>query len=151
MLKPMSVSDVELRRATVADDSAIRALLSAAGLPVADVDVSRQVFIVATAGGQTDGCVGLEIHGAAALLRSLAVREQRRGAGVGDALFARARELAAAHRVETLFLLTTSASQFFGRRGFITVDRSMVPADLAGSAQFAGLCPTSATCMMLKL
>jgi amino-acid N-acetyltransferase len=151
MLKVMSASNVELRRATVADDSAIRELLAAAGLPVADVDATRQVFIVATADGQTEGCVGLELHGAAALLRSLAVRAQRRGAGVGQALLARARELAVAHRVETLFLLTTSASQFFGRRGFIAVDRAVVPADLAGSAQFAGLCPSSATCMMLKL
>ena len=147
----MSASNLELRPATVADDSAIRGLLTAAGLPVADVDATRQAFIVATADGQTEGCVGLEIHGAAALLRSLAVREQRRGGGVGNALLARARALAVAHRVETLFLLTTSASQFFGRRGFITVDRSIVPADLAGSAQFAGLCPTSATCMMVKL
>ena len=147
----MRASNIELRPATAADDSAIRGLLTAAGLPVADVDATRQAFIVATADGQTEGCVGLDIHGAAALLRSLAVREQRRGVGVGDALLARARELAAAHGVETLFLLTTSASQFFARRGFITVDRSIVPADLAGSAQFAGLCPTSATCMMLKL
>ena len=147
----MRASNIELRPATAADDSAIRGLLTAAGLPVADVDATRQAFIVATADGQTEGCVGLDIHGAAALLRSLAVREQRRGVGVGDALLARARELAAAHGVETLFLLTTSVSQFFARRGFITVDRSIVPADLAGSAQFAGLCPTSATCMMLKL
>ena len=115
------------------------------------MDATRQAFIVATADGQTEGCVGLDIHGAAALLRSLAVREQRRGVGVGDALLARARELAAAHGVETLFLLTTSVSQFFARHGFITVDRSIMPADLAGSAQFAGLCPTSATCMMVKL
>jgi amino-acid N-acetyltransferase len=147
----MSASNSDLRPATAADEVAIRDLLSAAGLPVTDVDLTRQVFVVATADGQADGCVGLEIHGAAALLRSLAVRAQRRGTGVGDALLARARALAVARGVETLFLLTTSASQFFGRRGFITVDRSVVPADLAGSAQFAGLCPTSATCMMSKL
>src|SRR5688572_8581041 len=147
----MRVSDVELRPATGADESVLRSLLSAAGLPVADLDATRQLFIVATAGGQVEGCVGLELHGAAALLRSLAVREQRRGAGVGNALLARARALAVAQRAETLFLLTTSADQFFARRGFITVDRSTVPADVAGSAQFAGLCPTSATCMMLRL
>jgi amino-acid N-acetyltransferase len=151
VLKPMSVSTVELRPATVADDPAIRGLLAAAGLPVADVDTARQDFIVAAAGGQIDGCIGLERHGAAAILRSLVVREQRRGAGVGVALFERARELAGSHRVETLFLLTTSASQFFGRRGFTTVDRSLVPDEIARSAQFTGLCPTSATCMMLKL
>jgi amino-acid N-acetyltransferase len=151
VLKPMSVSDIELRPATSADAPAIRSLLSAAGLPVADLDATRQLFIVATSNGQIEGCVGLERHGAAALLRSLAVREQRRGAGVGDALLARARELAVAQRAEALFLLTTSAEQFFARRGFITVDRAMVPADVAGSAQFAGLCPTSAICMMLKL
>lgn len=145
------MSDVELRTATVADESAIRGLLSVTGLPVADVDVTRQVFVVATADGQIDGCVGIELHGAVALLRSLTVREKLRGAGVGNALLERAREVAKSHRIETLFLLTTTASQFFERRGFITFDRSMVPDEIAGSAQFTGLCPSSATCMMLRL
>jgi N-acetylglutamate synthase-like GNAT family acetyltransferase len=145
------VSAMELRAATIADDPAIRGLLGAAGLPVADVDTTRQVFVVATADGHIDGCIGLELHGAAAILRSLVVREQRRGAGIGDALLERAREIARSRRVETLFLLTTSAPRFFGRRRFIIVDRALVPDDIARSAQFAALCPASATCMMQKL
>jgi N-acetylglutamate synthase-like GNAT family acetyltransferase len=147
----MSARDVELRPATEADDSAIRELLAAAGLPVADIDAARQAFIVAIADASTEGCIGLELHGDVALLRSLAVREQRRGAGVGNALLESARELAISHRVATLFLLTTTASQYFGRRGFVTVDRAVVPQAIARGAQFTALCPSTATCMMLKL
>jgi N-acetylglutamate synthase-like GNAT family acetyltransferase len=147
----MDASKIELRPATVADDLAIRGLLAAAGLPVADLDTTRPVFIAATADGHIEGCVGLELHGAVAVLRSLVVREQRRGVGVGNALVARAREVARSHRVETLFLLTTTATRFFGRCGFITVDRSIVPERIARSAEFTGLCPASAACMMLQL
>ena len=108
-------------------DPEIRSLLSDAGLITADVDTTRQVFIVAVTDGRTDGCVGLEPHGRVALLRSLAVRDERRGSGIGGALLERARQVAVSNRVETLYLLTTNASPFFGRRGFVAVARSTVP------------------------
>jgi N-acetylglutamate synthase-like GNAT family acetyltransferase len=142
---------MDLRSATAADGASIRSLLADASLPVGDVDLTRQAFIVVIADGGTEGCIALELFGSAALVRSLVVRHQRRGAGFGSALLERIRELAISHHVEILFLLTTTASAFFKSRGFVKVDRSVVPEEVTHSAQFTGLCPSSATCMMLKL
>ena len=74
-----------------ADLPAIRALLTANALPSADLTPAHlgSFWIVEDAAGLV-GVVGLEPHGRAALLRSLAVRVDRRGHGIGAAL-ARAR------------------------------------------------------------
>ena len=59
--------------ATAADLDAIRALLSAGGLPVDDVDEHIAEFVLAKQEGTTIGTVAAEYAGEAALLRSLCV------------------------------------------------------------------------------
>jgi len=140
-----------LRPAAAADDPALRVLLESARLPFADVASERQDFIVATSGGQVVGCVALETHGDAALLRSLAVADPVRGAGLGRVLYDRIVARAKAKGLTRLLLLTTTAVPFFGRRGFQPVDRSQVPDVMARGAQFETLCPSTATCMALSL
>ena len=54
---------------------------------------------------------------------------------------------AAEQGVETLYLLTTTAAQFFARRGYEAVPRSEAPAAIAATAQFSELCPASSTFM----
>jgi amino-acid N-acetyltransferase len=129
----------------------LRALLGSAKLPFDDVASDLQDFIVAISDGQVVGCVALETFGGEALLRSLAVAEHLRGAGLGrmlyDRIIARARE----QGLTRLFLLTTTAVPFFARRGFESVDRSEAPEVMMKSAQFASLCPSTATCMALSL
>jgi amino-acid N-acetyltransferase len=139
------------RAADASDDSKIRALLEATALPFDDVSSERQELIVAVADGQVVGCGGLETFGGEALIRSLAVAQGHRGVGLGgqlyDRLVARAREKG----LTRLFLLTTTAALYFTRRGFRLVQRSAVPAAMAESAQFASLCPATASCMALSL
>jgi RNA polymerase sigma-70 factor (ECF subfamily) len=140
-----------LRPAVAADESAIRALLESAKLPFEDVATSRQDFIVAISGGQVVGCAALETFGDAALLRSLAVSEEVRGAGLGDVLCARIVARAKEKGLRRLFLLTTTAAPFFASRGFQPVDRSKASEAMTKSAQFASLCPSTATCMVFVL
>ena len=142
---------ISFRPATVDDGVALRTLLDEAGLPSGDVAPDRQTFVVAVTGGALQGCVGLEPLGADALLRSLAVRDGRRHAGLGGALFERALHLATARRIETLFLLTTSAEAFFARRGFRTIARADAPEAVRASRQFSDLCPKTAVCMARRL
>jgi amino-acid N-acetyltransferase len=140
-----------LRSAIEADDSTLRALLESAKLPFDDVALDRQDFIVAASEGQVVGCVALETFGRAALLRSLAVIEQVRGAGLGRVLYDRIVARAKEKGLKRLFLLTTTAAPFFARRGFESVDRSEAPENMTKSAQFASLCPSTATCMALSI
>ncbi|NID14509.1 hypothetical protein [Luteibacter yeojuensis] len=50
-----------------------------------------------------------------------------------------------------LFLLTTTATDYFVERGYRRVDREEVPADIRSTRQFAGLCPASALVMVKEL
>lgn len=131
------------------DFPAIRALLIEEGLPVEDVCPERiPHFVVASSGDAgLQGCVALEPHGSAALLRSLAVHRSARHHGLGSMLVAHAESDARAMGVDRLFLLTTSASGYFEKLGYAAVGRDSVPDAVNESSQFASLCPASALCL----
>lgn len=147
----MSDGAVALYPATDEGLADVEALLEANGLPSADVRSKPEAFSVASAGGESVGVVGLEVHGAYGLLRSLVVRKGGRGIGYGEAIRVRVEALARAADVEALYLLTTTAAGFFGDRGYERVDRDDAPAALRESAEFTDLCPDSATCMRKSL
>jgi amino-acid N-acetyltransferase len=50
-----------------------------------------------------------------------------------------------------LYLLTTTASQFFARVGYEVISRVEAPNSLQRNSQFAELCPASAVCMSKTL
>lgn len=104
--------------------------------------------MVLRSGGGLAGCVALELHGRDALLRSLAVRPQRRAEGFGGRLVEAALRRARRRGVQRLWLLTTTADAYFAARGWRRVDRARAPARLRASSQFAGVCPASAVCMV---
>lgn len=126
-------------------------LLSQSGLPHEDVSLHLPNMVVAKTDGCLVGVVGIELHGDAALMRSVCVSKHYRSLGVAthlcDLASAHARNLGATN----LHLLTTNASQFFGARGFVKCSRSVVPDAIQASAQFLSLCPASAVCMVLRL
>ncbi len=129
----------------------VEALLEANDLPARDVQSKPECFSVARVDGEVVGAGGVERHGSDGLLRSVVVEESRRGRGYGvaicDALEAEARS----DGVETLYLLTTTAAGFFRRRGYEEVLREAASPGIRQTAQFADLCPASATCMTKDL
>ncbi len=133
------------------DLPAIRALLEAAGLPSSDVGRGKQVFLVARAGGALAGAVGLERHGDAALLRSLVVAPEHRGAGLGGALAARIIAEARRRGLREAFLLTGTAERYCQRLGFERVARAALPPAVGASEQARSLCPASAVAMRMRL
>ena len=141
---------LELAPARPEDLPAIRALLAEVGLPADDVGAAEQVFLVASDGGGLAGCIGLEIHGESALLRSFAVSPQRQGKGIGRALSQRAIAEARARGVADLYLLTTTVEELASRAGFVRIDRAEVPEAVRASAQFRTLCSATAACMVLR-
>ncbi len=119
------------------------ALLSANGLPTSDLASGRPHFLGVRDSRGLEGIVAIQPFGRAGLLRSLAVRPDRRGSGLGSALVLEAERLAAAHGIGTLYLLTSDAGPFFAHRGFTEVARDRAPAELRAIPQFTTLCPNS--------
>jgi amino-acid N-acetyltransferase len=140
---------VEIREAAPGDLPAIRRLLAACGLPTADVGGAGQKFLAATRRGALVGCIGLEEHGRAGLLRSFAVAPGERRRGIGAALHDRAVGLARSHGIDELWILTTTARERALRSGFAEAARDEVPEGVRESAQFRGLCPASASCLRM--
>ncbi|UWX04560.1 GNAT family N-acetyltransferase [Pseudoxanthomonas sp. NC8] len=140
-----------LRPGTADDQAAIRSLLQDSRLPVDDIDAAAVGFTVATEAAALAGVVGLERFGSAGLLRSLAVRDGQRGRGVGGQLVDAVETQAIAPGLRHLVLLTTTAAQFFSRRGYVAIARDQAPAAVQRSAEFRSLCPASATCMIKSL
>lgn len=95
--------------------------------------------------------IGLELLGRLALLRSLAVRKKYRGQGWGKKLVNEIEEYASGQGIEQLYLLTTTAVDFFNRQGYQTVDRHSVPGVVQQTAEFQSLCPASTVCMVKSL
>jgi len=100
--------------------------------------------------GRIVGCAAIERYGTAALLRSVAILKSHRGRRIGETLVATVIQNAR-DRVQAVFLLTTTAADWFPRFGFTAVSRNEVPDSLQGSAEFRGACPASAVVMKLPL
>jgi amino-acid N-acetyltransferase len=140
------------RLATSQDLPAILALVKDAGLPHQDLTPAHVAdFLVVAGGSSVLGIVGLERYGENALLRSLAVRPESRFAGLGSQLADAIEEHARRTGVGTLYLLTTTAASFFGRRGYEVIERAAAPSTLQETTEFSSLCPSQATCMRRNL
>ena len=127
---------LEVRTAEEKDLPAVLSLLGRADLPTAGVADAFSHFIVAESEGRLIGVVGLELYGGSALLRSAAVEESWRGSGVGRVLVDRALDMARQHRVEDVYLLTTTAEHYFPKFGFACVSRDAVTEGVRSSVEF---------------
>jgi len=142
---------MKIRKATNRDLDAVEGLLSANDLPLDGVKENLSGFIVAEEGGRVIGTVGLERFGSVALLRSAVVSEGRRGGGVGRRLVEHILDYAESDGIEELFLLTTTAENYFPRFGFTRTTRSAVPPTVKASAEFRGACPDTALVMTRRI
>ena len=148
---------IEVRPATGADLPHVQRLLRESGLPtegVAELIATHPadflVGEVAAADGSrhTVAVAGLEVRGPFALLRSTAVDTAWRAQGVGARLTRGLIALAEARSVDALYLLTTTAEDYFPRFGFTRVSRDEVPQAIAATTEFRTACPQSAAVMM---
>jgi len=142
---------MKIRKATNRDLDAVEGLLSANDLPLDGVKENLAGFIVAEEGGRVIGAVGLERFGSVALLRSAVVSEGRRGGGVGRRLVEHILDYAESDGIEEVFLLTTTAEDYFPRFGFTRTTRSAVPPAVKASAEFQGACPDTALVMTRRI
>jgi arsenite methyltransferase len=146
------------RIATPADLSAVERLLASSGLPTAGVKAifatRADDFVVVDdpqAPGELAAVAGLEVCGEVALLRSVAVRPDRRAHGLGQALVGRLVAQAEERGLQALYLLTTTAEHYFPRFGFMPVGRDVVPPEITATVEFRNACPASAVAMARPL
>lgn len=136
-----------LRPADARDLGAVLALLREAGLPTEGVGRAFSHFVVAERDGAIVGGGGLEVVGTEALLRSIAVRADARGAGTGRDIVKWLIALAATQGLSHLWLLTTTAPEFFAGLGFSVRERSEAPETIRATEEFTTCCPASAVLM----
>jgi amino-acid N-acetyltransferase len=146
----MPSNDVTIRAARADDLSAVRALLDAAHLPLDGLDEQfGDGYAVAECDGTVIGAEGIETYEDSGLLRSAIVHDTWRGRGIGDALTRDRLDWARSRGLRAVYLLTTTAADYFPRYGFIRVERASAPAAVQRSREFAEACPQTAVTMRL--
>ncbi|HEY7160985.1 MAG TPA: arsenic resistance N-acetyltransferase ArsN2 [Acidobacteriota bacterium] len=133
------------------DFQEIRNLLKSAKLPIDDVENGIGHFLLARNEKELIGCIGLQICGEDALLRSLAVDEKQRNRGLGNALVQEILEHALRLNLRNIYLLTITRESFFKKHGFVNTDRTEAPKSIRDTFQFSSSCPSEAVFMSKAL
>jgi amino-acid N-acetyltransferase len=148
----MESQQARIDAAHAADAAAIFALLEQHHLPLDGLRDRLATTVVArTDGGQIVGSAALEIYRDGALLRSVAIAADRQQRGLGRQLTESAIALARDRQVRAIYLLTTTAAEYFQRFGFQRIARAEVPPGVQTSVEFTSACPSSATVMRKTL
>lgn len=152
-LRASSPGVIRLRPAEASDGEAVSELLQDSGLvPLDETAQFGLQYVVAIDGeGIVVGAAGIERYGANGLLRSVVVAPEWRNRGVGSSLVKNRLAWAQQAGITTLYLLTTTAADYWARAGFVAVDRGDAPPEVAASHEWKSACPASATSMKLRL
>lgn len=145
----MTVQNYVIRPARTGDLLAVIGRLQECELLTTDLTMSSlaNFHVAETVDQRIAGVVGLERAGSKGLLRSVAVAPQWRGCGLGQRLVAHCETAALIDGVSDVYLLTTTAIDFFRRMGYQDLSRTVVPAEITAHRQFHNLCPASARCL----
>lgn len=125
-------------------------LLKINNLPTEDIDANVELFgifedekLIATA--------GIEKYESIGLLRSVSTMSEVRGKGFGKIITAETENYALQNGISVMYLLTTTAKDFFAKDGYALVNREDVPEAIKQTKQFSSVCPSSATIMKKDL
>jgi amino-acid N-acetyltransferase len=142
----------KLRTAVENDLTTIAEMLKEAELPTEGLaDFTASSYVVAEQDGVIVGAGGVEVYGKNGLLRSVVVRPGLQGKGLGGNIVGERLRWAAARGLRAVYLLTTTAPDFFEGAGFNVMSREELPIEVQGSKEFSEVCPVSATAMVLRL
>jgi len=130
--------------------SAAITLLKKNNLPTEDLDPGKQIFVVEE-GDKVIATVAVEYDYNNALLRSLSVSEEKRGSSLGSELVKFIEDYVQKQGVQTIYLLTTTASDFFSKRGYTIIDRSNIPDFIKNTSEYSVVCSSSSTLMRKEL
>ena len=126
------------------------ALLQLQQLPVSDINEDKVLYLFKD-GNRTIGTVGLEIFEDCALLRSVSVIKTEQGKSYGKFINEEVEKYTQEAGINCLYLLTTTAKDFFDKQGYCAISREDAPLCVQQTAEFTALCPSSAVVMKKKI
>lgn len=141
---------MEIYPVTQNDFSKALELLKKNNLPTQDITDTTKLFVMHE-GNDVVAVVGLEAHDHDGLMRSLCVAASKRNTGLGAELVDFMEQYALRQNVHCLFLLTTTAADFFSKRGYEQISRDKVPDPILATTEFTSSCPSTATVMRKRL
>ena len=141
-----SICEYKLVLAEAGLRAATLALLRENDLPVSDLDETKTLFACLS---NTDvvGTGGLESFRDCALLRSISIKKDLQKKGLGKFIVGELEKLARQNGVNCLYLLTTTAGDFFTKIGYETIDREEAPIEIKNTTEFSSICPSTAKVM----
>ena len=141
----------QLRQATGPDLPSIASLLHEGGLQAGAARERVGRTVVAQDDRRVIATAAWEPVGDDALLRSVAVAADARGAGIGMLVVAAALRQVARAEIRDVYLVTADAEGFFASCGFRTIPREEAPDAILAHRQITRECPASAPVMRLAL
>jgi amino-acid N-acetyltransferase len=121
-------------------------LLKKNNLPTEDLSPGTQLFVIEE-GDEVVATVAVEYDYNDALLRSLSVSEEKRTSGIGKKLVVFVEDYVKKQGVQNIYLLTTTAEDFFLKRGYKTIGRNAVPDFIKNTSEYSVVCASSSTLM----
>jgi amino-acid N-acetyltransferase len=125
---------------------AVLALLRENDLPIVDIDENKILF-ACLSNGDVIGTGGLESFRDCALLRSISIKKDLQKKGLGKFIVGEIEDVARQSGVHCLYLLTTTAEDFFTNRGYETIGREALPVEIKNTTEFSSICPSTAKVM----
>ncbi|CAG2152986.1 Amino-acid acetyltransferase [Cupriavidus yeoncheonensis] len=122
--------------ATEADWPDIEALLRASSLFCEEMHDHLAQYMIARDNSGLLGCAGIERYETTGVLRTLAVAQRARSAGLGELLVAAIVADVRQQGIETIVLQTKNASGYFARLGFTRIGVSDLPSSIRPSHEF---------------
>lgn len=130
----------------------VQRILAENNLPIDDLsEVNLNHFFWCGDVFNPRGVIGVEVYGTDGLLRSLAIDLDVQGQGYGALLLQKLEQHAKSIGIQTLYLLTETAVEYFQGKGFESIVREFAPEAIKQTKEFSGLCPDSATLMCKSL
>ena len=97
------------------------------------------------------GTGGLELFNQCALIRSITVETGSRGKGLGKLISRELEKICRERGIDWVYLLTTTAKDFFINQGYRVISREEVPLPIKTTSEFSSVCPSSAIVMAKSL
>ena len=139
--------NIKIEKATNQQRKLIVSLLESEGLPVKDLPSELDNFLVLLNDMRIIGVIGLERYENFGLLRSLVVDRNYRNKDIAAALVSELERVADSLELDSIYLLTETAPNYFERKGYKRIERNEVPLPVQSSSEFSTTCPVSAIVM----
>jgi amino-acid N-acetyltransferase len=141
---------LSLKKAQNQDFDAAIQLLEKHQLPTSDIKDNVELYGIYE-GDSMIGTIGLEAFNTEGLLRSVCIDAARQSKGLGTIILKKFEEKISQTGIQNLYLLTTTAKDFFEKNNYHIISRDTVPAAIKQTAEFTSVCPSSAIVMQKEL